>query len=87
MINGLEQPTQNWGEVIIDKDRHDGGNGGVWMPFDGRTMYWCNFESEITSDYANPSGNGQRYNDEDSVKSSQFSNPKTPSLDDFESPF
>jgi hypothetical protein len=57
------------------------------MPFDGRTMYWCNFESEITSDYANPSGNGQRYNDEDSVKSSQFSNPKTPSLDDFESPF
>lgn len=87
MINGMEQPTQNWGEVIIDKDRHDGGNGGVWMPFDGRTMYWCNFESEITSDYANPSGNGQRYNDEDSVESSQFSSPKTPNLDDFESPF
>jgi replicative DNA helicase len=87
MINGIEQPTQNWGEVIIAKDRHDGVNDGVWMPFDGRRMYWCNFESEITSDYPNPSGNGQRYNDEDSVKSSEFSNPKTPSLDDFESPF
>jgi len=87
MINGLEQPTNNWGEVIVDKDRHDGGNGRIWMPFDGRTMYWCNYESEITSDYPNQNGNGQRYYDDGDAKPSQFSNPKTPSIDDFDTPF
>jgi replicative DNA helicase len=86
MINGLEQPTNNWGEVIVDKDRHDGGNGGIWMPFDGRTMYWCNYESEITSDYPNQNGNRQRYSDDD-TKPSPFSSPKTPNLDDFDTPF
>ena len=47
LINGQEQSTENWGQVIITKDRHDGGTGELWMPFEGRRMYWCDYEHQM----------------------------------------
>jgi replicative DNA helicase len=47
VINGHEQNTENWGQILIQKDRHDGATGDIWNPFDAQRMYWCDYESQV----------------------------------------
>lgn len=48
-IDGEEQSTQDWGQVLFEKDRHGGDyKNDIWMPFDGHTMRWCDSKGQLT---------------------------------------